>query len=114
MAKKKESAKVQAEGQLEQMKMEIDIRKLREEAEIKKLLMEQEFMYNMQLKGADVDNIKQRETDREDRKDERTRIQASQQSELIEQRNSGKPPKNFESIGNDILGGIDMSGFGPR
>ena len=111
----KESAKVQAEGQLEQMKMEIDIRKLREEAEIKKLLMEQEFMYNMQLKGADVDNIKQRETDREDRKDERTRIQATQQSELIEQRNTGTPPKSFESMGNDILtGDFDLGAFDPR
>ena len=46
--------------------------------------------------------------------DERTRIQASQQSEMIEQRQSGKPPKDFESVGNDVLGGIDMSEFGPR
>jgi len=33
---------------------------------------------------------------------------------MIDQRNNQKPPKNFESSGNDILGGIDMSGFGPR
>ena len=51
---------------------------------------------------------------KEDRKDERTRIQASQQSELIEQRKSGKPPKRFESSGNDRLGqgaGIDIGGL---
>ena len=34
---------------------------------------------------------------------------------MIEQRNGGKPPKNFESAGNDILGGgFDLGAFGPR
>ena len=52
---------------------------------------------------------------KEDRKDARTRIQASQQSELIDQRNSGKPPKSFESAGNDILGGVfDLGALEPR
>ena len=52
---------------------------------------------------------------KEDRKDERTRIQASQQSELIDQRNTGKPPKKFESTGNDNLGtGFDLGQFIPR
>jgi len=99
---------------IEQAKSQFEIEKLIEEAEIKKQLMEQEFQYNMQLKGTEVNQRSEGEKAKEDRKDERTRIQATQQSELIEQRNSGKPPKNFESIGNDILGGIDMSGFGPR
>ena len=72
---------------------------------MKKELMGLEFEYSMQLKGIEVDGVKSREKQKEDRKDERTKIQASQQSEMIEQRNSGKPPKNFESSGNDILGG---------
>ena len=56
-----------------------------------------------------------KETEKEDRKDERTRIQASQQSELIDQRNTQKPPKNFESAGNDILGGgFGLNAFDPR
>ena len=46
------------------------------------------------------------ESMKEDRKDERTRIQATQQSELIDQRNTGKPPKNFESTGNDMMEGL--------
>ena len=55
------------------------------------------------------------EKQKEDRKDERTKIQATQQSEMIDQRNSGKPPKNFESAGNDILGGgFNMGAFAPR
>ena len=52
---------------------------------------------------------------KEDRKDERTKMQATQQSELIDQRNTGRPPKNFESAGNDILDGdFDLGAFDPR
>ena len=50
---------------------------------------------------------------KEDRKDQRTKIQASQQSELIDQRKKEKPPKNFESAGNDTLGGFNLGAFGP-
>ena len=33
---------------------------------------------------------------------------------MIEQRNSGKAPKNFESAGNDILGGgFNLGSFDP-
>ena len=64
-----------------------------------------EFAYNMQLKGVEDGGINEREKQKEDRKDERTKIQATQQSEMIDQRNKDKPPKNFESVGNDTLSG---------
>ena len=99
---------------IEQAKSQFEIETLIQEAEIKKQLMELEFQYNMQLKGGEGQAKVQADTEKEDRKDKRTKIQATQQSELIDQRNNNKPPKNFESSGNDILGGIDMSGFGPR
>ena len=77
--------------------------------------MQLEFQFNMQLKNLEVDGQKTREKEKEDRKDERTKIQATQQSEMIDQRNTGKPPKNFESAGNDILGGgFDLGVFDPR
>ena len=77
--------------------------------------MQLEFQMNMQLKNMEVEGMKSRETAKEDRKDERTKIQATQQSELIDQRKTGKPPKNFESAGNDILGGgFDLGAFDPR
>ena len=57
----------------------------------------------MQLKKWKLNKVIKKKN-KEDRKDERTRIQASQQSELIDQRNNDKPPKKFESTGNDILG----------
>ena len=87
---------------------------MQQEVTYKKELMGLEFQYNMQLKGIEVDGQKTKDKEKEDRKDERTRIQASQQSDMIEQRNSGKPPKNFESAGNDILGGgFDLGAFDP-
>jgi len=114
MEMQKDQALTQTKMQLEQMKAQLDSQKMMQEVNHKKELMELEFQMNMQLKGVEVDGIKNREKEKEDRKDERTKIQASQQSEMIEQRNSGKPPKNFESAGNDILGGgFDLGSFDP-
>ncbi len=111
----KEQAKSQAEAQLEQIKAQLEAQKQAQEVEYKKELMALEFQMNMQLKQMETQNIKNKEKEKEDRKDERTRIQASQQSELIDQRKSEKPPKNFESAGNDILGGgFDLGSFDPR
>jgi hypothetical protein len=84
------------------------------EAEIKRELMNHEFLINMKLKEMELKVLKEKEVNKEDRKDERTRIQASQQSEMIDQRTNSKPPKNFESMGNDTLGGIDLGSFDPR
>ena len=99
---------------IEQAKSQFELEKLLKEAEVKKELMELEFGYNMQLATGESQVKVQGEKEKEDRKDKRTKIQATQQSEMIDQRNNGKPPKNFESSGNDVLGGIDMSNFGPR
>ena len=105
----------QGKMQLEQMKNQLEMQKMQQELAAKKELMEIEFQYNMQLRSADTDNTKSKEKEKEDRKDERTKIQATQQSELIDQRKSGKAPKNFESAGNDTMsGGFDLGGFDPR
>ena len=112
---RKNQVLTQGEMQIEQTKAQLDARKMQQEVAHKKELMALEFQYNMQLKGIEVDGMKDREKQKEDRKDERTKIQASQQSEMIEQRNTGKPPKNFESAGNDTLGGgFDLGAFEPR
>jgi hypothetical protein len=111
----KDQAKVQIQMQLEQLKAQIDQQKMAQEVELKKQLMELEFNYNMQLRGAEVEGQKSRDREKEDRKDERTKIQASQQSELIEQRQSGGSPKQFESGGNDVLGGgFGLGTFDPK
>ena len=111
----KNQALVQSQLQLEQGKAQLESQKMMQEANLKKSLMAYEFQLNMQLKQMDTSNVDKKEKYKEDRKDERTRIQASQQSELIDQRNSGKPPKKFESTGNDNLGtGFDLGEFIPR
>ena len=115
MEVQKQQALTQSEAQLEQLKAQLDAQKMQFEIQAKQQLMALEFQFSMQLKGLEVESTKQKETMKEDRKDERTRIQASQQSELIEQRKGNQPAKKFESSGNDILGSIgDMSQFGPR
>ena len=109
----KNQALTQSKVQLEQTENQLQIQKMYEEAKIKKDLMNHEFQLNLKLKQLEVDALKNKETIKEDRKDERTRIQASQQSELIEQRNNQGSPKKFESE-NDSLGGFDLGSFEPR
>jgi len=104
----KRQALVQTEIQLEQAKAQMQSQKLREETELKKQLLETEFGFKMQLAKMQLGQGDSKEQLKEDRKDERTRIQATQQSELIDQRNNGKPPKNFEKASNDTIGGFGL------
>ena len=97
-----------------QAQAQFDIQKLEREAAIKKELMLHEFQLNVKLKEMDLRVINDKDKYREDRKDKRTKIQASQQSELIEQRKNNTPPKNFESSGFDTLGGFGLEQFEPR
>ena len=100
---------------LEQAKAQIDGQKLMQEANLKKELMYLEFQMNMQLKGIEVQGRKSELNEKEDRKDQRTELQATQQSELINQRKNNLPPKNFESSGNDILSGdFNLGSFDPK
>jgi hypothetical protein len=111
----KQQALTASKIQLEQAKAQIDAQKLMQEANLKKELMQLEFEMNMSLKGIEVQGRKSELQEKEDRKDDRTKIQATQQSELINQRKNDLPPKNFESSGNDILSGdFDLGSFEPR
>ena len=111
----KQQAITKSKAELEKVESQLELQKLQAEAQLKKDLMNHEFQLNMQLKQMEVDAMKNKETMKEDRKDERTRIQASQQSELIEQRNNDSSAKKFESSSNDTLGGgFDLGVFDPR
>lgn len=83
------------------------------EVRAKEQLMAQEFYYEMQLKGIDVAALTDKEAMKEDRKDQRTKIQASQQSKMIDQRKKNTGPINFEST-EDTLDGFDLAEFGPK
>ena len=110
----KQQALTESKAQLEQVKNQLEIAKMEREAAIKKELMEYEFNLNMQLHEMQLRQVNDKDKFKEDRKDERTKIQASQQSELIDQRKNNAPPKSFESAGQDNLGGFGLEQFEPR
>ena len=89
-----ENMKVEAKGKLAQLQAQLDIQKLESEAQTKRELMQYEFDLNMKLKGMELD--------------------AKKQIELQKPVSNPEPKKAFESAGNDVLGGIDLSRFEPR
>ena len=111
----KQQVMTQQNSQLEQMKADLEIRRLQTEKELKKELMQFEFNLNMKLKAQDKTLVDSKEKYKEDRKDQRTKIQASQQSQLIEQRQGSSKPQSFESSGNDTMGsGFNLEQFEPK
>jgi len=111
----KQQAIAQSKIQVEQALNQFAAQKMAAEVNAKKELMGIEFYYNTEIQKMQQQLLVGKEKEKENRKDERTRIQASQQSELIEQRKTGGTPKKFESSGNDILGGgFGLESFGPK
>jgi len=110
----KQEALANTEIQIEQAKSNFEIQRMEREAMIKKQLMAEEFQYQLQLAQAQVGRDKEKEQFIEDRKDKRTKIQATQQSELINQRQNDSLPTDFESSGNDNLGGFGLEQFEPQ
>jgi hypothetical protein len=110
----KKQALVQSDAELEKIKNDLEIQKLQAEVEAKKELMAQEFEYNMQLKGIDSQQKQSMEARKEAARDSRQERQGQINSDLVNQRqNNG--PANFESSGNDIIGGgIGLGSFEPK
>ena len=110
----KQEALAQTQIQIEQAKSQFEIQRMEQEAGIKKQLMAEEFQYKLQLAQMEGQAKQQKEGEIEDRKDKRTKIQATQQSKMIEQRQNDLLPTDFESAGNDNLGGFGLDQFGPQ
>ena len=91
--------------QFEKAKSDLEIQRMQTEAEIQREQMAQQFEYDLKLKQADLDAQKAKEKQIEDRKDERTRIQATQQSKMISQRQNDSLPTDFET---NQFGGITI------
>jgi len=98
----KQQALADTQSQIEQAKSQFEIQRMQTEAEIKRELMAQEFEYDVKLKKMDIDINKQKEKEIEDRKDQRTKIQATQQSQMISQRQNDSLPTDFEQNQNSI------------
>ena len=100
----KQQALAQTEIQILQSKSQFEIQRMQQELLIKKQIMAEQFNYDMQLAQAQLGVAQQKQTQAEDRKDQRTKIQATQQSELIDQRKNNSMPKDFESSYDDLSG----------
>jgi len=98
----KGKAAIENEIKLESIKTEGKSQLLKEEAEIKRSLMELEFQHNMQLKQLEAQTKTEGQIMAENRKDDRTRMEGTQQSQLIDQKQSGTPPKNFQDDGGTL------------
>ena len=110
----KQEALAQTQIQIEQAKSQFEIQRMEQEALIKKQLMAEEFQFQLQLAQAEAQGKRAKESEIEDRKDKRTKLQASQQSQMISQRQNDTLPTDFESAGNDSLGGFGLDQFGPQ
>jgi hypothetical protein len=87
-----ENIKVESKGKLAQLQSQLEITKLEKEAATKRELMQYEFDLNVKLKEMELDAKK----------------------DMQKAPSNPEPKKGFESSGNDVLGGIDLSRFEPR
>lgn len=112
-AMQKMQMETQTKMQLKQAEIAFEIQLLEKEAEMKSRLMAEEFNYNQQIRGIEVQSLNTREKEREIAKEKRISLQNTQQSKLINQRKNNLPPLNFES-NEDSLDGFDLGEFEPR
>jgi hypothetical protein len=110
----KQSAVTEQKVQIEQAKSQFEIQRMQIELEVKQQLMAQEFEYDKQLAQIELGNASVKEKEIEDRKDKRVRIQGTQQSELIQQRQNDGSPRDFENQNQNMsLGDLGVDAFMP-
>lgn len=102
----KQEAIMGANVQFEQSKNQMEIQRMEIAAQLKAQEMQAKFQFDMQLKQLEVQNMQQKETAIEDRKDTRSKMEASQQSELISQRQNDSLPIDFENKPEQYFNGI--------
>ena len=93
----KQQALTASNVQFEQAKAQIEIQKFQEQAQIKAQEMQLQHQFDLELKQMEVQAMKEKESLIEDRKDKRTQMEGTQQSEMIDQRNNDLMPINFEN-----------------
>ena len=103
----------QSKMQIKQAEVAFEIEKMQAQADMKRVLMGEEFRYNMQIAGIKENALMSREDMKEQSKANRISQQNSEQSKLINQRKNNLPPMDFES-NEDTLDGFDFAEFDPR
>ena len=100
----KQAALTQQKVSIEQAKSQFEISRMETEMQIKSKLMQQEYGYQFQLAQIKTGAEGSKEKDIEDRKDKRLKMQGTQQSKLIQQRQNDSNPVDFENTGENNLG----------
>ena len=102
----KQEAITGSKVQFEQSKNQMEIERMQVQNELEMQKMQRRFEFDMQLKQLDMQAVSQKEKMIEDRKDKRIKMEGTQQSEMITQRNVDGPPIDFEQ---DV--DVDMNAF---
>ncbi len=82
--------------QYEQARTEMEIKKMEQASLIKQREMEIQHGYDMQLKQIEAQSVSEKESQAQNRKDQRIKIEGTQQSKMISQRQNDSDPINFE------------------
>jgi len=98
----KQQALTEQKVNIEQAKSQFEIQRMQTEMQIKAQLLSQEFEYNKQLAQIKIGTEGSKETQIEDRKDKRVKLQGTQQSQLISQRQNDSGPVDFENTGGNL------------
>jgi len=93
----KQQALAQTELQIEQGKSQFEIQRMEKQYELDRMLKEQQFEYDRQLKELDVAKMEAKEDRIENRKDQRSAQEATQQSVLINQSQNDGLPQDFQT-----------------
>ena len=94
---------------IEQAKSNFEMQRMQAEAQIKKDLMVTEFQYNMQIEKMKAQQLKTKEDNADAAKAKRIEKEGTQQSQLIEQRQTQGTPKDFEMGEQDAMESFDPS-----
>ena len=92
----KQQALTASNVQYEQAKNQMEIQRLQTQAQLDMQKIQLQHQLNMEIEKLRVEAMKEKESFIEDRKDKRTKMEGTQQSRMIEQRNSDGLPVNFE------------------
>ncbi len=105
----KQQALSETEAQLKKIDMELQIQKMQVQLNHDMQMAQQQHQYDMELESVKVGKEEAREEMIEQRKDARTRIQGTQQSQMIAQRTNDSAPVDFE-----VGGGAGQQEFSPE
>ena len=95
-----------ANVEYEKAKSEFEKDRMQLQAQLDQQKMMQQHKNDMELKQLEVQQQQQKEKEIEDRKDKRIKMEGTQQSKMIQQRQTDSPAINFEAES-----GLDMSPF---